>query len=175
MRASKITLQTSPLLALPRNPLPAALQDWKACMCPEVYPIWERMAENSCISALVVDGEYHDKLCYSGKINGRCCQATRVHSDHRQFSPQQSRRTQQLFLRSSLRQDRRWPRPRCQVEDPQWGDCKGLLLHREQSVYGAASGYGGIKTCSDACSDAQSTAMYPWQTSLQGSARLVGE
>lgn len=134
-------------------------------MSPEVYPIWERMAENNCISALVVDGECHGKLCYSGKINGRCCLATTVRSDHQRFSQQQSRRIQRLFSRSSLRQGMRWLHPQCQVEDPQWGDCKGLLLHKEQPACDAGSGCGGIETCSDACTDAQSIAMNPSQTS----------
>lgn len=155
---------TIPLLALPQTPLWAALQDRKACMSQEVCPIWKRMAENNCTSALAVDDECHGKLCYSGKRYGRCCQATTVHSDHQQFSQQRSRRIQLLFLQSSLRQDMRLPHLQCQVEDPQWGDCKGLLLHKEQPVCDAGSGYGDIRTCSDAYTDAQSTAMYPSRT-----------
>lgn len=131
------------------------------------------MAENNCTSALAVDDECHGKLCCSGKIYGRCFQATTVHSDHQQFLPQRSRRIQLLFLQSSLRQEMIWHHQQCQVEDPQLGDCKGLLLHKEQPVCDAGSGYGDIKTCSDACTYAQSTAMYPSQTSQQGSARFA--
>lgn len=123
------------------------------------------MAESNCISALVVGDECHDKLCYSGKTNGRYSQATRVHSDHRRFSQRRSRRTRRLFSRSSLRQGMRWPHLQCRVEDLPSGGCRGLLLHKEQPTYDAGSGYGGIGTCSDACTDAQSTAMNPSQTS----------
>lgn len=155
---------TNSSLALPQTPLQAALQDRKACMSQEACPIWKRMAENNCTSALAVGDECHGMRCYSGKINGRCCPATTVHSDHQQFSQLRSRRIQLLFLMSSQRQGMRLPHLQCQVGDPQGDDCKGLLLHKEQPVCDAGSGHGDIETCSDACTDAQSIAMYPSQT-----------
>lgn len=45
--------------------------------------------------------------------------------------------------------------------DLQVGGYKGHQSRKAQPTDDAGSEYGGIKTCSDACSDAQSTAMCP--------------
>lgn len=64
-------------------------------------------------------------------------------------------------MQSSLRPEKIEPHQKCQAGDPLGGDYKGPQLHREQPACDAGSGHGGTETCSDACSDAQSTAMCP--------------
>lgn len=160
---------------VPRNHPQVFLQVCMACTFQEVCPIWGRMAENNWTLCLEADDECHGKQCYFGKTNGRYYQAARVHNDHQPFWPQQSRKRLQQYVQSFRQQEMKEHHQRYPGGDLQVDGYKGPQSRKAQLTDDAGSEYGGIKTCSDACSDAQSTAMCPWPALRQLSAQSEQE